>query len=137
MGPETRFAVRGERATADDLSGASACGIAVIDEADLDRMLEVYGTRASAHDVHAAVRRAVDANRVASSIRPAAPVAHPTGTPTRLVTSRENAKGGAGSARPKPLSEDEHELEQHARNVRSRNDSTPFLLQRPPRPQRS
>jgi hypothetical protein len=136
IGPETRFAVRGERATADDVDAASGCGVAVIDEADLERMLEVYEAHASAGHVHAAVRRAVDANRVASSIGPAAPVPPPTGAPARrMVTSRQDAKGGAASAPPRPLSEDEQELEQHARNVRSLNDSTPFRHQRPPRAQ--
>jgi hypothetical protein len=133
IGPETRFAVRGERATLDDVDAASACGVAVIDEADLERMLEVYEAHASAGHVHAAVRRALDANRVAASISPAAPVAPPTGgLARRMVTSRQDAKGGA-AAPPSPLSEDEQELEQHARNVRSLDDSTPFRHQRPTR----
>jgi hypothetical protein len=132
IGPETRFAIRGERATPDDTASASASGVALIDEAEFERMLDVYAAHTSGHRVRAAARRAVDANRVASPLRQAAPASE---APARhMVTSRKDAKRGAVAAAPKPLTGDEEELERHARNVRSLSRSAPFSRQRPVQP---
>jgi hypothetical protein len=133
IGPETRFAVRAARATTDDAAAASASGVAVIDEAELERMLDVYEAHTSADRLRAAARRAVDANRAASSIRPTAPVAPVAKMPARqMVTSRHDAKRESSPPPPKPLTEHEQELERHARNVRSLSVSAAFSRKRQP-----
>jgi hypothetical protein len=132
IGPDTRFAIRAERATADDTAAASASGVGVIDEAEFERMLEVYTAHTGGDRVRAAARRAVDANRIASSTRPAAPF---TEAPRRhMVTSRQEAKRAAAVPPPKPLTEHEQELERHARNLRSLSVSAPFSRKPPERP---
>jgi hypothetical protein len=134
IGGETRFAVKAARATTVDIDAANSRGVAVIDESELDRMIEVYAMHTGKEQVRAAARRAVDANRIASSVRPAALVL-PAPTPgRRMATSREDAKRRA-SASAAPVgasSEDEQEIERHARNVRGLNASTPFRHQRQP-----
>jgi hypothetical protein len=129
IGPDTRFAVRASRATAADVDAACARGVAVIDEAEFERMVEVHAAHTNNEQVHAAARRAVDANRSASLAVSAGPIApEPRTHGQRMATSREDAKRRA----PKPISEGELELEQHARNVRSLNTSSPFRHQRQP-----
>jgi hypothetical protein len=109
--------------------------VAVIDEAEFERMIDVYAAHTSGDRIRAAARRALDANRAASSTRPAEPVAQVAGTPGRhMVTARQDAKRGAVAPPLKPLREYEHELERHARNVRSLNVSAPFSRQRPVQP---
>jgi hypothetical protein len=136
IGPDTRFAVRADRATDDDLEAASAKGIAVIGEDELDKMIEIYTVHTGRPQVRAAVRRAIDQNRVSSSPRPT-PVAAPGPrvASRRMATTREDAaRTRAGQELPaEPMSEDEQELERHARNVRGVNASTPFRHQRRPR----
>jgi hypothetical protein len=132
IGPDTRFAIRAERATADDTANASAAGVGVIDEAEFERMLEVYTVHTGGDRVRAAARRAVDANRVASSTRPAAPVTE--GPRRHMVTSRQETKRAAAVPAPKPLTEHEQELERHARNLRSLSVSAPFSRKPPERP---
>jgi hypothetical protein len=133
IGPDTRFAVRAPRATNADIDAASAKGVAVIDEGEFDRMVDVYAAHTGKQQVRAAARRAVDANRLASSIRSTAPVPAPTGPGgRRMATSRDEAKRRAVPASTAPMSEDEQELERHARNVRGLNASTPFRHQRQP-----
>jgi hypothetical protein len=98
-------------------------------------MIDVYAAHTSGDRIRAAARRARDANRAASSTRPAAPAAQVAATPGRhMVTARQEAKRGAVAPPPKPLTEYEHELERHARDVRSLNVSAPFSRQRPVQP---
>jgi hypothetical protein len=133
IGPDTRFAVRAPRATSADVDAASAKGVAVIDEGEFDRMVDVYAAHTGKQQVRAAARRAVDANRLAASVRanPPAPAA-PRPAGRRMATSREEAKRRTAPAPTGPMSEDEQELERHARNVRGLNASTPFRHQRQP-----
>jgi hypothetical protein len=133
IGPKTRFAVRATRATNADIDAANAKGVAVIDEGELDRMVDVYAAHTGKQQVRAAARRAVDANRLAASIRataPPQPAPRPAGR--RMATSRDEAKRRPAPAQTGPMSEDEQELERHARNVRGLNASTPFRHQRQP-----
>ena len=94
IGPDTRFAVRAPRATNADIDAASAKGVAVIDEGEFDRMVDVYAAHTGKQQVRAAARRAVDANRLASSIRSTALGARRAGPcrPQRMATSRDDAK---------------------------------------------
>jgi hypothetical protein len=134
IGPATRFAVRAPRATPVDIDAASARGVAVIEEHELERMIDVYTVHTGRGQVRAAARRALEANRIAASQRAAVPVA-PAGRSTsrRMATTREDARRRAiQEAAPEPSSEDEQELERHARNVRGLNASTPFRHQRQP-----
>jgi hypothetical protein len=133
IGPDTRFAVRAPRATNGDVDAASAQGVAVIDEGEFDRMIEVYAAHTGREQVRAAARRAVDANRIAASVRPLAPVPVGPRTPgKRMATTRDDQKRRSGAVPAKASSEDEQELERHARNVRGLNASTPFRYQRQP-----
>jgi hypothetical protein len=132
IGANTRFAVRSERATVVDVDAASARGVAVIDESELDRMIEVFAMHTGKEQVRAAARRAVDANRIAATARPTA-ITLPAPTPgRRMATSREDARRRLAAAPVGASSEDEQELERHARNVRGLNASTPFRHQRQP-----
>ncbi len=132
IGPSTRFAVRADRATSADVDHANAQGIAVIDEAEFDRMVDIYVVYSGRDQVRTAARRALDANRVASTARPGTPVAAGSRTPgARMATSREERRRAAPEA-AEPVSEDEQEIERHARNVRGLNASTPFRHQRQP-----
>jgi hypothetical protein len=134
IGPSTRFAVRAERATPVDVDEASAQGVAVIDEGELDRMIDIYTIYSGREQVRAAARRALDANRVASAARPGSvAVPSPPVAGKRMATTREEvAKRKAVQEAREPMSEDEQELERHARNVRGLNASTPFRHQRQP-----
>ena len=133
VGPETRFAVKAPRATVVEIDLASARGVAVIDENEFDRMIEIYAVHTGREQVRAAARRALDQNRVASSVRTTA-LAPPGSKPParRMATSREEDKRRASEAEQTPVSEDEQDLERHARNVRGLNASTPFRHQRQP-----
>jgi hypothetical protein len=133
IGPETRFAVRATRATNADIDAASARGVAVIDEGEFDRMVDVYAAHTGKQQVRAAARRAVDANRLATSVRATASAQPGPGLAgRRMATSRDEAKRRPAPAQTGPMSEDEQELERHARNVRGLNASTPFRHQRQP-----
>ena len=135
IGPNTRFAVRAERATSEDVDEANAKGIAVIDEGELDRMVDIYVVYTGRDQVRSAARRALDANRVATSARLGAPAQPAPSTPgVRMATTREDAaRRRAALPEPhEPVSEDEQEIERHARNVRGLNASTPFRHQRQP-----
>jgi hypothetical protein len=134
IGPTTRFAVRADRATSADVDEASAQGIAVIDEAEFDRMVDIYAVYSGRDQVRTAARRALDANRVASTARLGTSVAPAQRTPgARMATTREDAARRRVMPEPaEPVSEDEQEIERHARNVRGLNASTPFRHQRQP-----
>ena len=69
VGPATRFAVKAPRATAVEIDFASTRGVAVVDEGEFDRMIEIYAVHTGREQVRAAARRALDANRVSSSVR--------------------------------------------------------------------
>ena len=133
IGPETRFLVRAERATTEDVNTASVSGLVVIDEAEFERMIDVFLTHTSGDQVRAAARRAVEENRVASSIRPPEPLVQVAAAPARqMVTAR---RGASGESQPHDRNRSRRtsmDLELHARNVRSLNASTPFRDQRQP-----
>jgi hypothetical protein len=131
IGPTTRFAVRADRATSADVDEANAQGIAVIDEAEFDRMVDIYVVYSGRDQVRTAARRALDANRVATSARLGTPVASPRTPGARMATTREERRRVAPEP-AEPVSEDEQEIERHARNVRGLNASTPFRHQRQP-----
>lgn len=131
IGPATRFAVKAIRATAVEIDLASAQGVAVIDEGEFDRMVEIYAAHTGTEQMRVAARRALDVNR-ATSVRatPLAPVgSKPAG---RMATTREEQRRPTAPAEQAPMSEDEQDLERHARNVRGLNASTPFRHQRQP-----
>jgi hypothetical protein len=134
IGPSTRFAVRAELATILEIDAASKQGVAVIDEGELDRMIDIYVVYSGREQVRAAARRALEANRVSSTPRSAGTVVAPPRAPNRrMATTREEvASRKAAQEAPEPVSEDEQELERHARNVRGLNASTPFRYQRQP-----
>ena len=135
IGPDTRFAVRADRATDDDIELASSKGIAVIGEDELDKMIEIYTVHTARPQVRAAVRRAIEQNRLASTPRSSSiAVAEPRSASRRMATTREEAarSRAAQELKAESMSEDEQELEQHARNVRGLNASTPFRHQRRP-----
>jgi hypothetical protein len=48
IGPATRFAVKAIRATAVEIDHASSQGVAVIDEGEFDRMIEIYAVHTGA-----------------------------------------------------------------------------------------
>jgi hypothetical protein len=133
IGPATRFAVRAPRATAVEIDSASAKGVAVIDEGEFDRMVEIYAVHTGREQVKAATRRALDANRIAASVRTTAlapPGSRPPGR--RMATSREDDTRRSSQAEKAPVTEGEQDIERHARNVRELNASTPFRHQRQP-----
>jgi len=133
LGPETRFAVKAPRATIVEIDSASDHGVAVIDEGEFDRMIEIYAVHTGREQVRSAARRALDTNRISSSLR-AAPVAVAGSKPParRMATTREDERKRATAAEKAPMTEDEQDLERHARNVRGLNASTPFRHQRQP-----
>jgi hypothetical protein len=49
-----------------------------------------------------------------------------------MATTREEQRRPTSPAEQAPMSEDEQDLERHARNVRGLNASTPFRHQRQP-----
>ncbi len=49
-----------------------------------------------------------------------------------MATTREDERKRASAAEQAPMTEDEQDLERHARNVRGLNASTPFRHQRQP-----
>jgi hypothetical protein len=105
--------------------------VAVIDEGEFDRMVEIYAVHTGTEQMRVAARRALDVNR-ATSVRatPVAPVgSKPAG---RMATTREEQRRPTAPAEQAPMSEDEQDLERHARNVRGLNASTPFRHQRQP-----
>jgi hypothetical protein len=122
----------GRRATTVEIDSASDHGVAVIDEGEFDRMIEIYAVHTGREQVRAAARRALDTNRIASSVR-TTPVALPGSKPParRMATTREDDRKRA-AAEKAPMTEDEQDLERHARNVRGLNASTPFRHQRQP-----
>jgi hypothetical protein len=131
IGAETRFAVKAPRATVVEIDLASARGVAVIDENEFDRMIEIYAVHTGREQVRAAARRALDSNRISSSVRPTALMPPGSKPPARrMATSREDEK--RRTPEQTPVSEDEQDLERHARNVRGQNASTPFRHQRQP-----
>jgi hypothetical protein len=132
LGPATRFAVKAPRATTVEIDSASGQGVAVIDEGEFDRMIEIYAVHTGREQVRAAARRALDTNRIASSVR-VSPVVLPGSKPParRMATTREDDRKRA-AAEKAPMTEDEQDLERHARNVRGLNASTPFRHQRQP-----
>jgi hypothetical protein len=134
IGPQTRFAVRADLATESDLEAANAKGVAVIGEDELDRMVDVYTVHAARPLVKAAVKRAIESNRVqtARTTTPTVPVQLGPSQARRMVNREDGARTRATDAPAQPMSEDEQELEQHARAVRGRNASTPFRHQRRP-----
>jgi hypothetical protein len=134
IGPATRFAVRAEAATVVDVDAASQQGVAVIDESEFDRMIEIYTVYSGRDQVRAAARRALEANRVASTTRPLGTVLSAPGPVSRRMatTHDEVARRKTVQELRDPVSEDEQELERHARNVRGLNASTPFRYQRQP-----
>ncbi|MEO9175512.1 MAG: hypothetical protein ABI317_08345 [Gaiellales bacterium] len=133
IGPATRFAVRAELATVVDIDAASKQGVAVIDERELDRMIDIYTIYSGREQVRAAARRALEANRVASTRPIGNVVTAPSPISRRMATTRDEAARRKGVQElPEPVSEDEQELERHARNVRGLNASTPFRYQRQP-----
>ncbi len=133
IGPATRFAVRAPRATTAEIDLASARGVAVVDEGEFDRMVEIYAVHTGREQVKAAARRALDANRVVSSVRATALVP-PGSNPSarRMATSREDQKRRPSESERAPVTEDEQDIERHARNVRELNASTAFRHQRQP-----
>ena len=132
IGPATRFAVKALRATAVEIELAIAGGVAVIDESEFDRMLDIYAVHTGRDQMRVAARRARDASRV-TSVR-TTPVAQlgPKPSDRRMATTREDERRTTAAADQAPVSEDEHDLERHARNVRGLNASTPFRHQRQP-----
>jgi hypothetical protein len=133
IGPDTRFAVKAPRATTVEVDLASARGVAVVDEGEFDRMIEIYTVHTGREQMRIAARRALEANRVSSSVRPTAPVPAGSKPPARrMATSREDQRTRAAGDAQAPMSEDEQDLERHARNVRGVNASTPFRHQRQP-----
>jgi hypothetical protein len=133
VGPATRFAVKAPRATTVEIDLASARGVAVIDENEFDRMIEIYAAHTAREQVRAAARRALDANRLASAVRTTA-LAQPGAKPParRMATSREDERRRTVESEQASVSEDEQDIERHARNVRGLNASTPFRHQRQP-----
>jgi hypothetical protein len=95
-------------------------------------MVEIYAVQTAREQMRAATRRALDANRVAGAVRSTAPApAGPTTPGRRMATSREEQRRPI-AAEQAPMSEDEQDLERHARTVRGRNASTPFRHERQP-----
>ena len=133
VGPETRFAVKAPRATAVEIDFASTRGVAVVDEGEFDRMIEIYAVHTGREQVRTAARRALDANRVSSSLRTSGAIAPagPKDPARRMATTREERRRPT-AAEQAPVTEDEQDLERHARNVRGLNASTPFRHQRKP-----
>jgi hypothetical protein len=134
IGPDTRFAVKAPRATAVEIDLAGARGVAVVDEGEFDRMIEIYTVHTGRQQMRAAARRALDANRIASTVRPTtlAPAGSKPGD-RRMATNREEQRRRTATAEAQaPVTEDEQDLERHARNVRGINASTPFRHQRQP-----
>jgi hypothetical protein len=131
IGPATRFAVKAIRATAVEIDHASSQGVAVIDEGEFDRMIEIYAVHTGSEQLRVAARRARDANR-ATAVR-ATPLVPIGSKPADrgMATSRAEQRRAA-AAEQAPMSEDEQDLERHARNVRGLNASTPFRHQRQP-----
>jgi len=131
IGPATRFAIKALRATAVEIDHASTRGVAVIDEGEFDRMIEIYAVHAGTEQMRVAARRARDANR-ATSVRatPALPVGSKPAE-RGMATSRAEQRR-LSAAEQAPMSEEEQDLERHARNVRGLNASTPFRHQRQP-----
>jgi hypothetical protein len=131
IGPATRFAVKAIRATAVEIDHASSQGVAVIDEGEFDRMIEIYAVHTGSEQLRVAARRARDANR-ATAVRatPLVPIG-PKPADRGMATSRAEQRRAA-AAEQAPMSEDEQDLERHARNVRGLNASTPFRHQRQP-----
>jgi hypothetical protein len=132
IGPDTRFAVKAPRATAVEIDLASARGVAVVDEGEFDRMIEIYTVHTGREQMRLATRRALDANRIASSVRPAALPAGSKAPARRMATTRDEQRRRAATEEQAPPSEDEQDIERHARNVRGLNASTPFRHQRQP-----
>jgi hypothetical protein len=131
IGPATRFAVKAIRATAVEIDHASSQGVAVIDEGEFDRMIEIYAVHTGSEQLRVAARRARDANR-ATAVR-ATPLVPIGSKPADrgMATSRAEQRRAA-AAEQAPMSEDEQDLERHARTVRGRNASTPFRHERQP-----
>jgi hypothetical protein len=133
IGPDTRFAVKAPRATAVEIDLAGSRGVAVVDEGEFDRMIEVYAVHTGRQQMRVAARRALDANRVTSSVRSTAPAPLGSKPPERrMATSREDQRRRPTAETQAPMTEDEQDLERHARNVRGLNASTPFRHQRQP-----
>jgi hypothetical protein len=133
IGPDTRFAVKAPRATAVEVDLAGARGVAVVDEGEFDRMIEVYTVHTGRQQMRVAARRALDTNRIASSVRPAGVVPVGSKPPDRrMATSREEHRRSTAAETQAPTTEDEQDLERHARNVRGRTASTPFRHERQP-----
>lgn len=134
ISPATRFAVKALRATAVEIDLANSRGVAVIDEGEFDRMIEIYAVHTGLEQMRVAARRARDANRVTSVRATPVPQLGPKPTDRRMATTREEQqqRRPTGAAEPAPVSEDEQDLERHARNVRVLNASTPFRHQRQP-----
>jgi hypothetical protein len=132
IGPHTRFAVKAPRATAVEVDLASTRGVAVVDEGEFDRMVEIYAAHTGREQMRVATRRALDANRIAGAVRSTAPQqVGPSSPSRRMATSREEQRRPVAAEQP-PMSEDEQDLERHAKNVRGRNASTPFRHERQP-----
>ena len=133
IGPATRFAVKAPRATAVEIDLASAQGVAVIDEGEFDRMVEIYVVHTGREQLRAAARRALDTNRVSSSLRATALAPpEPKAPGHRMATTREDQRRRSTAELPAPVTEDEQDIERHARDVRGLNASTPFRHQRKP-----
>jgi hypothetical protein len=133
IGPETRFAVRAPRATTVEIEVAGSRGVAVVDEGEFDRMIEIYRVHTGREQLKAAARRALEANRVTTSVRPAAPMlTPPRPAERRMATSRDEQRRRPPAEEQARVSEDEQDLERHARTVRGRNASTPFRHERQP-----
>lgn len=132
IGPDTRFAVRAPRATTVEIDTASARGVAVIDEGEFDRMVEIYAVHTGREQVRAAARRALDANRVTSTVHVPAVAPGSNAQARRMATSRDEQNRRPSEAERAPATEDEQDIERHARNVREQNASTPFRHQRQP-----
>jgi hypothetical protein len=96
-------------------------------------MIATYAVHKGCEQVRAAARRALDANRVSSSVRSSAVIAPagPKDPSRRMATTREERRRPTAAEQP-PMTEDEQDLERHARNVRGLNASTPFRHQRQP-----
>jgi hypothetical protein len=143
IGPDTRFAVRSPNATAADVDAARSHGVAVIDEAEFERIVDIHTAHRNKQQVKAAARRAVDENRVASlTAQPETTTPSSSARPHGMATAKDDPKRRA--TRPPAISEREQELERHARNVRSLNTSSPLRSQlqplaqpNPPAPDRS
>jgi hypothetical protein len=132
IGPATRFAVKAPRATAVEIDLASTKGVAVVDEGEFDRMVEIYAVHTAREQMRAATRRALDANHIAGTVRSTSPApVGPKAPGRRMATSREEQRRPV-AAEQAPMSEDEQDLERHARTVRGRNASTPFRHERQP-----